>query len=64
MTDKLLPYSYNPLFMNDAQDTQDVLKSYGQATYDKLWFLNKKLDPQGIFTSRQRGFFFDSQSKP
>ncbi|KAK5739430.1 hypothetical protein LTR17_005335 [Elasticomyces elasticus] len=49
---------YNPLFMNDAQYTQDVLKSYGPATYDKLWFLHKLLDPGDFFTSRQNGFFF------
>ncbi|KAK4952099.1 hypothetical protein LTR10_010019 [Elasticomyces elasticus] len=49
---------YNPLFMNDAQYTQDVLKSYGPTTYDKLWFLNKLLDPEGFFISRQNGFFF------
>jgi hypothetical protein len=58
MTDKVLPYRYNPLFMNDAQYTQDVLKSYGQATYDKLWVLHKRLDPQGFLTTRQNGFFF------
>ncbi|KAK3641357.1 hypothetical protein LTR56_011385 [Elasticomyces elasticus] len=49
---------YNPLFMNDAQYTQDVLKSYGPSTYDKLWFLHRLLDPENFFTSRQNGFFF------
>ena len=48
--------------MNDAQYTQDVLKSYGQASYDKLWALNQALDPQGLLTSRQLGFCFDMQS--
>ncbi|KAK5738054.1 hypothetical protein LTR17_006297 [Elasticomyces elasticus] len=49
---------YNPLFMDDAQYTQDVLKSYGSVTYDKLCFLSKLLDPEGFLTSRQNGFFF------
>ncbi|KAK4889592.1 hypothetical protein LTR27_011670 [Elasticomyces elasticus] len=59
---------YNPLFMNDAQYTQEVLRSYGPATYDKLWFLHKLLDPEDFFTSRQNGFFFktpfDSMTMP
>jgi len=50
--------------MNDAQYTQDVLKSYGQATYNKLWFLNRRLDPENFFTSRQNSFFFDSSFTP
>ncbi|KAF2670785.1 FAD-binding domain-containing protein [Microthyrium microscopicum] len=49
---------YNPLFMNDAQYTQPVLRSYGQEAYNKLWSLHKRLDPQGFLTSRQNGFFF------
>jgi hypothetical protein len=51
---------YNPLFMNDAHSSQDVLASYGQSAYSKLKSIHKKLDPQGIFNSQQRGFFFDS----
>jgi hypothetical protein len=59
ITDEVLSYRYNPLFMNDAQYTQDVLKSYGQATHNNLWSLHKRLDPHGFLTSRQTGFFFD-----
>jgi hypothetical protein len=63
VTNEILSDSYNPLFMNDAQDTQDVLRSYGQATYGKLRSLHKELDPEGFLTSRQKGWFFDSQAQ-
>ncbi|KAK2757544.1 hypothetical protein FQN54_004513 [Arachnomyces sp. PD_36] len=49
---------YNPLFMNDAQGTQDVLKSYGSDNYQRLKSIHQTLDPDGFFTTRQQCFGF------
>ncbi|VUC32592.1 unnamed protein product [Clonostachys rosea] len=50
--------SYNPLFMNDAISGQDVLKSYGDATYNRLKSTHAAYDPEGLFSGRQKGFTF------
>ncbi|UNI20885.1 hypothetical protein JDV02_006934 [Purpureocillium takamizusanense] len=52
--------SYNPIFMNDAMHGQDVLRSYGNATYDRLKATHEAYDPEGFFAERQGGFKFSS----
>lgn len=44
--------------MNDAMDGQEVLRSYGNATYDKLVGVHEAYDPRGFFSDRQGGFKF------
>ncbi|KAG8409112.1 hypothetical protein J3459_017770 [Metarhizium acridum] len=50
--------SYNPIFMNDAMEGQDVLQSYGNETFSRLFSIHKAYDPQGFFSNRQGGFKF------
>jgi hypothetical protein len=50
--------SYNPIFMNDAHVSQDVLSSYGEETYQRLQSIHEKYDPAGMLASRQQGFSF------
>lgn len=52
--------SYNPIFMNDAMYDQDVLRSYGNTTYDRLKATHEMYDPKGFFATRQGGFKFSS----
>ncbi|KAF2753344.1 FAD-binding domain-containing protein [Pseudovirgaria hyperparasitica] len=49
--------SYNPLFMNDAADYQNVYASYGSENEARLKSIQKKYDPNG-FMFRQGGFKF------
>lgn len=44
--------------MNDAQETQDVLKSFGSESYERLKSIHQDLDPDGFFTTRQKCFGF------
>lgn len=44
--------------MNDAMDGQDVLQSYGEATYSRLQSIHEAYDPNGLFSERQGGFKF------
>jgi hypothetical protein len=44
---------YNPFFMNDASDDQDVMGSYRDA--DKFRRLQKSVDPEGLW-KRAGGF--------
>ncbi|OAA34241.1 FAD-binding, type 2 [Metarhizium rileyi] len=50
--------SYNPIFMNDAMQGQDVLRSYGNETYARLSSIREAYDPQNFFSDRQAGFKF------
>lgn len=50
---------YNPIFMNDAMYNQDVLRSYGDATFDRLKAAAAEYDPTGFFSTRQKGWGFD-----
>ncbi|KAK2616288.1 hypothetical protein QQS21_000722 [Conoideocrella luteorostrata] len=50
--------SYNPIFMNDAMEGQDVLRSYGNETYARLLSTHEAYDPHGFFAERQGGFKF------
>ncbi|KAJ6437126.1 FAD-binding, type 2 [Purpureocillium lavendulum] len=52
--------SYNPIFMNDAMYDQDVLRSYGNTTYDRLKATHDAYDPEGFLSTRQGGFKFSS----
>ncbi|KAJ6787440.1 hypothetical protein PWT90_03280 [Aphanocladium album] len=47
--------SYNPVFMNDALDTQPVLKSYGEQNRARLMAAQSAYDPHGFFMDRQNG---------
>ncbi|KAM3523693.1 hypothetical protein NHJ13051_004947 [Beauveria bassiana] len=47
--------SYNPIFMNDALDTQPVLKSYGQQNHARLMAIQSAYDPHGFLMDRQDG---------
>ena len=49
---------YNPLFMNDAHFSQDVLKSYGEENYARLKSVHQALDPDNFFTTRQKVYGF------
>jgi hypothetical protein len=44
--------------MNDAISGQDVLKSYGDANYNRLKSTHLAYDPEGLLSSRQKGFTF------
>lgn len=47
---------YNPYFMNDAFEAQDVLGSY---RFGRLFRgLQRRLDPEGLFGERVGGFKF------
>lgn len=50
--------SYNPIFMNDALDTDPVLESYGAETYARLRAIQRAYDPDGFMATRQGGFSF------
>lgn len=50
--------SYNPIFMNDATNDQDVLGSYGAESYNKLKAVHEAYDPTGFFSLRQNGWKF------
>lgn len=54
----LTRHSYNPLFMNDALDTEPVLESYGLDTYTRLRSIQHAYDPDGFLATRQGGFSF------
>lgn len=47
--------NYNPVFLNDAMYSQEPLKSYGAATYNKLKRIQQEADPNGLF-ERTGGF--------
>ena len=46
--------------MNDAMYDQDVLRSYGNTTYDRLKATHEMYDTKGFFATRQGGFKFSS----
>lgn len=50
--------NWNPLFMNDAMFNQDPLRSYGDATYNRLRQIQRQRDPNGFFAKRTGGFKF------
>lgn len=50
--------SYNPVFMNDAIYSQEVLQTYGNKSYERLKATHQKYDPNGFFATRQDGFKF------
>ncbi|KAI9172775.1 FAD-binding, type 2 [Paramyrothecium foliicola] len=52
--------SYNPIFMNDAIKGQKVLESYGQETYLRLKDIHERYDPEGLLSTRQGGFTFET----
>lgn len=41
--------------MNDALDTQPVLKSYGEQTRARLMAIQSAYDSEGFFMDRQNG---------
>lgn len=41
--------------MNDAHDTQPVLKSYGEQNHARLMAAQSAYDPEGFFMDRQNG---------
>ena len=41
--------------MNDALDTQPVLKSYGEQNRARLMSIQSEYDPHGFFMDRQNG---------
>ncbi|TQV91185.1 FAD-binding, type 2 [Cordyceps javanica] len=47
--------SYNPIFMNDALDTQPVLQSYGEQNRARLMAIQSAYDPHGFLMTRQNG---------
>ena len=49
----------NPLFVNDAMYNQDNARFYGEGMYEKLRDIQKKGDPNGLFSKRTGGFKFD-----
>ena len=51
--------NFNPLFLNDAMYDQDPLRSYGEATYEKLRGIQRERDPEGLFSKRTGGFKFE-----
>ncbi|KAF4471547.1 fad binding domain containing [Fusarium albosuccineum] len=51
--DGLLEYTY----MNYADGSQDVVRSYGQENVCKMWAVSKKYDPKGVMQTRQPGGF-------
>ena len=44
-------------YMNYADATQDVLKSYGEKNVKKMRQVSKKYDPNGVFQTRAPGGF-------
>lgn len=44
-------------YMNYASRTQDVLKGYGKANYDRLKLIATKYDPEGVFQTLMPGYF-------
>lgn len=52
--------SSNPIFMNDGMFDQQVLQSYGAATYQKMKQVQISRDPNGFFSKRQGGFKFST----
>lgn len=48
--------TYNPYFLNDATFNQDVMSSYKEV--DLFRSIQKKLDPNGVFTNRVGGFSY------
>lgn len=52
------PPGYDLIFMNDAMADQPVLQGYGDATYQRLKYIQKEYDPMGVFPQRTNGFKF------
>lgn len=52
----LMTEEYNPIFYNDAESDQDVLRSYGNTTYQRLKSIQRSVDPSGLFSTRTGGF--------
>jgi hypothetical protein len=54
---KSLGYFLDFIFMNDANDEQHVIASYERKNYRKLWAVQKRYDPQGVFSRFAAGAF-------
>jgi hypothetical protein len=50
------PPGYHFVFMNDAMADQPVLQGYGDVTYQRLKYIQKKYDSMGVFPQRTNGF--------
>jgi len=50
---------YNPLFLNDAMYDQQPATSYGDGSYARLKAIQRRVDPQGFFSTRTGGFKYN-----
>lgn len=45
------------MYQNYADPSQDVFAGYGEANRDRLREIQKKYDPEGVFSRLQPGYF-------
>src|SRR4051794_3783452 len=48
---------YKWIYQNYASAQQNVFEGYGKEKHERLWRIQKKYDPHGVFTKLQPGYF-------